>query len=519
MNTTALYPRTVHRPLTAALMVTALSLASAPVLAQKVSFQFSQVFPDGGQVDGFVIGEDLDGDGRLYSMASVIGDLLGQPTGDEVDYMIVRFRNFQGQSFTNVYDRSVAGIDDPSNAFMGLSYNLDGGALGDDPNEGISLSPLAPSTSYIMGPMFTPASAVGRDAYGPYGNADGLPCADVLTLNPVEPFPDFELLYSAGSGAAVYTTSDLRFEFRQVFDGGGQISGVLSGRDLDGDGRLSLVTPFVTNFYPLEVRDEISFIEYTATDFDGRSFVQGVDRSRNALGDFAIAFTVIDYDLTGRYLGDDADEIILQGPLAPSTTWQVGSVIPISDGLPGVVGGVCGNAEGLPCAYVASLSPSTTLPPPAIDVSYSDLSNQLVEMVPAPLVAGAEFTGSWYDPTHDGEGFAIEALKDGRSLIYWYTYTDDGQQRWFYGEARRVGLSLIVDELLVTDGGLFGPAFNPANVARTPAGTLRIDFDGCNSGTASFVVDEVAGSQALQRLSRSAGLTCGGMQGTSLVEG
>lgn len=505
-----------RHPLAVAL---AAALAGGPALAEKSSFQFSQVFPDGGQIDGFVIGEDLDGDGRLYSMASFIGDFLGQPAGDEVDYMIVHFRNFQGRSFTEVYDKSVAGIEDDANVFMGVAYNLDGGPLGDDENEGLSLAPLAPSTSYIMGPLFTPASAVGREAYGPCGNAESLPCADVLTLNPVDPFPSFELLFDTSSAGAAPTTTSLRFEFRQAFEGGGQVSGVVSGSDRDGDGRLSTITPLVADFFPLEVSDDVDYFHNTLTDFDGATISQSVDRTVNALGDFAIAFTAIDYDLTGRFVGDDEGEIILQGPLAPSTSWQVGTTIPLGATIPGVEGGLCGNEEGLPCAFVATVTPSETNPPPAVDILFSDLSGQLVEMVPAPLVADGEFSGSWFDPATAGEGFTIEALADGRVIIYWYTYTEDGGQRWFFGEARREGLSLIVDELLVTEGGMFGPMFDPDAVERTPVGTLRMDFAGCNSGTASFSVGDVEGSLDIIRLTRSHGLSCHGTEGTERVAG
>lgn len=517
LRPTRLHSGTPRRRL--ALAVVAALGASGSALAEKVSFQFSQVFPDGGQVDGFVIGEDLDGDGRLYSMAPFIGGALGQEPGDEVDYVSVTFRNFDGRTFTNVYDKSEAGIDAEANVFMGFAYNLDGGPIGDDADEGVSMGPLAPSTSYFMGPLFNAASPVGRAEYGPCGNDQGLPCADVVTLNPVDPFPNFELVFESGSAAAIPTTTDLRFEFRQVFEGGGEVRGVVSGTDLDRDGRLSTVTPFVADFYSFDVKDEVAFLEYTLTDFDGATFTQGIDRTQSAFTDFAIAFTVFDYDLTGPFVGDEDGEIVFQGPLAPSTSWQVGTAIPLGDTVPGLEGGLCGNGDGLPCAFVATLAPSATNPPPAVDVLFQDLSGQLVEMVPAPLVADGEFSGSWFDPATAGEGFNIEALQDGRVLVYWYTYTGDGGQRWFVGEARREGLSLIVDELLVTEGGLFGPMFDPEAVERTPAGTLRIDFAGCNSGTATFTVDGVEGSLDIIRLTRSDGRSCAGTEGTERVEG
>ena len=37
-------------------------------------------------------------------------------------------------------------------------------------------------------------------------------------------------------------------------------------------------------------------------------------------------------------------------------------------------------------------------------------------------------SGSWYDPTRDGEGIVLEILPDGRQLAYWFTYDIDGNQ-------------------------------------------------------------------------------------------
>ena len=53
------------------------------------------------------------------------------------------------------------------------------------------------------------------------------------------------------------------------------------------------------------------------------------------------------------------------------------------------------------------------------------------------LVIDASFTGAWFDPTHDGEGFLIEILDGGPfgvsgnvALAYWFTYDPEGNQAW-----------------------------------------------------------------------------------------
>jgi CubicO group peptidase (beta-lactamase class C family) len=44
------------------------------------------------------------------------------------------------------------------------------------------------------------------------------------------------------------------------------------------------------------------------------------------------------------------------------------------------------------------------------------------------------FDGNWYDPANDGQGFNLDVLDDGKTVIsYWYTYGDgtDDSQQWF----------------------------------------------------------------------------------------
>ncbi|MEN1729596.1 MAG: hypothetical protein AAGJ52_14255, partial [Pseudomonadota bacterium] len=122
--------RFTNRLATAALLAGAL-LPATHALAEEVSVQFSQSYPNGGTVTGILVGEDLNGDGQLYSVAPPLADLLGiTPGGDEVTYASVRIEGVLGETVTNIFDASVADINDPSNVFWGFSYNLDGGEIG-----------------------------------------------------------------------------------------------------------------------------------------------------------------------------------------------------------------------------------------------------------------------------------------------------------------------------------------------------------------------------------------------------
>jgi len=81
------------------------TLLASNALAEQVSIQFSQTYPGGGTVTGLLVGEDLDGDGQLYSVAPGLAGFLGLPEGEpEVTYASVRIEGVLGQTVTNVFD-------------------------------------------------------------------------------------------------------------------------------------------------------------------------------------------------------------------------------------------------------------------------------------------------------------------------------------------------------------------------------------------------------------------------------
>jgi len=107
---------------------------------------------------------------------------------------------------------------------------------------------------------------------------------------------------------------------------------------------------------------------------------------------------------------------------------------------------------------------------------------------PPPIPDIARLSGSWYDPAHDGEGYNIEVLDDGRVLVFWFTYDLEGKRRWLFGVGEERDEKIVVDNLMTTSGGIFGPDFDPDTVARTTWGTLVFDLD-CGGGTATYNSD------------------------------
>jgi hypothetical protein len=134
----------------------------------------------------------------------------------------------------------------------------------------------------------------------------------------------------------------------------------------------------------------------------------------------------------------------------------------------------------------------------------------------APPQAGNDFmvtaaiSGAWYDSSHDGEGWLLDILADGRALVNWFTYDPDGNQAWFLNTGQVEG-DTIRFNLLVPSGTDFGPTFDPGRVNRPAWGTATFKFDDCNSGTMSYdspLQGYGSGSLELTRLTKLSGLEC-----------
>jgi hypothetical protein len=129
---------------------------------------------------------------------------------------------------------------------------------------------------------------------------------------------------------------------------------------------------------------------------------------------------------------------------------------------------------------------------------------------PPAAPEAAAMSGSWYDPTHSGEGYVLEVLADQRALVYWFSFDTEGRRRWFFGTAEILGESLLFNDLLTTGGARFGPAFDPDDVTLSDWGTLRLDL-GCDQGLATFEPGEPGfppGTLNLTRLTGLDGLEC-----------
>lgn len=124
-------------------------------------------------------------------------------------------------------------------------------------------------------------------------------------------------------------------------------------------------------------------------------------------------------------------------------------------------------------------------------------------------------SGTYLTPGRDGEGWLVEVLNDSTALIIWFSFTpegsDTGIQAWFGGVGMIDGNRIVVSQANITRGAIFGDAFDPDDVIRTPWGSIEFAFDGRNSGTMTFsgLPEYGAGSRPFARLSGIVGLPFG----------
>lgn len=128
-----------------------------------------------------------------------------------------------------------------------------------------------------------------------------------------------------------------------------------------------------------------------------------------------------------------------------------------------------------------------------------------------PEIPEGQLSGSWYDPTHSGEGYVLEVLIDRQVLVYWFSFDPQGNRRWFFGTGEIQGETIVFSDMFTTLGGIFGDDFDPESVEVNPWGSLELDLL-CDTGAARFTPTEEgfpAGTLDLDRITYLEGLSCG----------
>lgn len=127
-----------------------------------------------------------------------------------------------------------------------------------------------------------------------------------------------------------------------------------------------------------------------------------------------------------------------------------------------------------------------------------------------PAQSHAGQTGSWYDPSHTGEGYALQWMSRNQAVLVWFSYDDTGNQFWMIGTGELADGSIVFPTLQAGSGAQFGEIYNPDDVVFEDWGTLTLTLD-CSSGNATYEsIDPSFGSGNLdlERLSSIGELSC-----------
>ena len=131
------------------------------------------------------------------------------------------------------------------------------------------------------------------------------------------------------------------------------------------------------------------------------------------------------------------------------------------------------------------------------------------EEVPPPFLLEAGITSSWFDRTHDGEGFVLQMLPDNAAVMYWFTYDAEGAQDWYVAKGDVRANRIVFPKLYHLSGGEFGPGFDPEKVTREVVGSASFIWSNCDEGDMSYQIGNLHGRLQLSRITRLMGIDCG----------
>lgn len=145
--------------------------------------------------------------------------------------------------------------------------------------------------------------------------------------------------------------------------------------------------------------------------------------------------------------------------------------------------GSSSNPDGAPVVFLQEL-----------DRQNADFSQEPYPLTRIRITSGldAHFSGNWYNPEHDGEGFVLDVTENraGDKLlgVDWFTYRpdDSGEQLWLHGVGKmRDGVGnpdefKVAIDLLKPTGGRFASETNPETVEHEPWGKLILQFGDCD---------------------------------------
>ena len=103
-------------------------------------------------------------------------------------------------------------------------------------------------------------------------------------------------------------------------------------------------------------------------------------------------------------------------------------------------------------------------------------------------------TGTWWNSDRSGEGFLLEVGYDSNGALFFfasfYTYDSLGNQVYLFAQGS-IGTGTSVEvSVWITDGRMWGAAFDPADGSTTQWGMATFTFPTCNSGSIALVPNQ-----------------------------
>jgi hypothetical protein len=102
-------------------------------------------------------------------------------------------------------------------------------------------------------------------------------------------------------------------------------------------------------------------------------------------------------------------------------------------------------------------------------------------------------TGTWYDAARAGEGWLLEVgYIAGAKFMFasFYTYDSLGNQVYLLAESTAIEGNSVEMVVYMTEGAMWGPDFNPDDVARPLWGTATFTFPGCGGATVELMAND-----------------------------
>lgn len=122
------------------------------------------------------------------------------------------------------------------------------------------------------------------------------------------------------------------------------------------------------------------------------------------------------------------------------------------------------------------------------------------------------YQGLWWSAAGDESGWGATLTHQGDVIFaVWYTYDANGAPLWLSASAAKVGPGVYSGTFFRATGPAFNAVpFDPANVTRTPVGTMTLTFANGNAATFSYTLDGVTQTKSITRtlFSPPAGTLC-----------